>query len=122
MAYTRTFALNLGASATGLTLKAALRDTAGTIHATLRDLTGFTEDGGGVYGWTSAAIPAGYRGRVVFYVGTLAAASTFSGVTVKGALAINPGEAEKIEAAVDADAKVTTSNPAVQRNVTITET
>lgn len=97
MAYTYNAVLLLGSAQTGLsaTLRAALQDTSGTIHATLRDIsTGFIEIGGGIYQWSSSSIPDGYRGVVVFYTGTLASATDFTGVTLKTASPVSPQETE----------------------------
>ena len=99
MPYETTFALALGTGQTGLeaTLRAALIDDDGTIHATIRDIsTGFTEIGVGNYHWNYTAFPVGYRGSAVFYVGTVGAGSDFTGVTVKSISAINPEEFQDI--------------------------
>lgn len=101
MAYAASYTFD--GQATGLTasLRAALRDTAGTIHATLRDVSaGFLEIGGNLYQWSSASIPAGYRGAVVFYVGSVGAGSDFGGVAVKDAAPVNAGELERAELAL----------------------
>lgn len=88
MAYTYNATLLLGSSQTGLaaTLRAALMDTTGTVHATLRDIsTGFVEVGSGIYSWVYDSVPDGYRGAVVYYIGTLGVAANFVGVTLKTA-------------------------------------
>jgi hypothetical protein len=101
MPYTLSFNLNLGSSQTGLTLKAALMDTAGTIHATIRDIaTGFVEVGAGNYLWSYTLIPDGYRGCVVFYTGVLGVAANFAGVVVKTEISVNPEEAERVDVLV----------------------
>ncbi len=93
MAFTYNATLLLGSSQTGLTLKVALMDTTGTIHATIRDIsTGFVEIGSGLYSWVYASMPDDYRGCAVFYTGTLGVASTFSGVTLKTATSVTPEE------------------------------
>lgn len=99
MAYTYNATLMLGSSQTGLSLKAALIDAAGTIHATLRDITaGFYEVGGGMYSWVTASMPDGYRGTVVFYVGSLGPGATdFNSVTKKAATPVSPQEVENTD-------------------------
>jgi hypothetical protein len=80
-----TFTLALGSSQTGLaaSLRAALIDHSEVIHATERDIsTGFIDLTAGNYIWPYSP-PSGYAGAVVFYTGTLGAATDFDGVTVK---------------------------------------
>lgn len=86
--YTDNYQIPVGT--TGLALKAALSYADGTIHATARDLTGVVELGAGMYSWTYASHPDGFRGQVVFYTGTLAAAGNFSGVTIKAVADASP--------------------------------
>jgi hypothetical protein len=96
--YAETFALALGTSQTGLTLKAALVGTDGVIDAAKRDIaTGFTEHGLGNYQWVYGGFADGFRGSVVFYVGTLGAATDFSGVAVKASAAAGLVPAEIAE-------------------------
>lgn len=72
--------------------------TDGTIHATLRDIsTGFILIAGSHYLWSSSSIPDSYAGVVVFYVGTLGAASDFSGVTHKADSLLSPPETENTD-------------------------
>lgn len=77
--YTATIGIVLGASRTGLTLSAQLKDTAGT-NVGGAVSAGFVELGGGNYQWTYASFPDGFRGSVVF-----SAASV-----VQAAAAVNP--------------------------------
>jgi hypothetical protein len=98
MPFTYNATLLLGSSQTGLSLKAGLIDTAGVIHATHRDITaGFVEIGGGMYSWVYSSVPDGYRGSAVYYTGTLGAASSFSGVTLKTATPVAPEEFENAD-------------------------
>lgn len=88
--YTADISINLGASQTGLTLKAQLVNTVGAnvggeITAT------FTEIGLGQYLFHSTAFPDGHRGGIKFYTGTLPAG-------LKAFLAINPEELENTDA------------------------
>lgn len=86
---------------TGLTLYASLIDTAGTIHATLRDIaTGFTELGDGRYQWYSASIPDNYRGMAVFHTTAVGAGTDFSGVEIRAIQAINPEQHENVDVAL----------------------
>ena len=91
--YPRDFTFNLGAA--GLTAKAVLRASNGTLHATFRDVA-LAEIGGGVYHLTSTTFPSGYRGALVVYTGTLGVGTTLAGVTVKVGAAVNPEEGESI--------------------------
>lgn len=101
MSFAYNAALALGSSQTGLTLNAALMAYDGTIHATIRDVgTGFVEVGAGNYSWYYASAPAGYRGVVVYYTGTLGAATDFSGVTVKATTSLAPERGEYLDAPV----------------------
>lgn len=94
MAYSLSYSIDIGTA--GLTFKAALVHQA-TIHATFRDVTTtFYDDGQGQYEFFTAAIPSGYRGNIVFYVGTVGVATDFSGVTIKATGSVNPEEAEDI--------------------------
>lgn len=117
MAFTYNAVLLLGSSQTGLssTLRAALMDTTGTIHATHRDIsTGFVEVGGGNYSWVYALTPDSYRGAAVFYTGTLGGAATdFSGVTVKTASPVTPEEYGGLLDGAITDAKITMPAEAV---------
>lgn len=95
MAYTLDTVFNLGSSQTGLTLRAALTDTAGAL--TVKDVSsGFFEVGSGVYLFHYASFPDGHRGALVVYTGSIGVGTDFSGVVVKGAVAINPEEAESV--------------------------
>lgn len=111
MAYTASFSLDIGA--TGLTLKWALT-AAGTIHATLRDQTAtFYADAAGGYECLVTTLPDSYRGRIIFYTGTIGAASDFVGVTVKSSASINPSELE------NTDAKTSSRNATAPDNSSI---
>jgi len=81
-----------------LTLKAALQDSTGTIHATLRDLA-CTEVGQGFY-YITIAVPDGYVGSVFLYTGTLGVASNFSGVVLLAGGSIQPRELENLDVKV----------------------
>lgn len=94
MAFTAAYAFDAGS--TGLSLKAALVNTAGTPHATHRDLSaGFAEIGANKYAWSYESHPDGFRGTVVFYTGTLGSASSFSGVTVLATEVVEPPAAKR---------------------------
>lgn len=84
----QTLTMTVLLSQTGLTLKAAFQDTAGTIDATLRDEAA-SEVGGGLYSFTSANFPDNTRGRIVFYTGTIGGGSSFSGTTIRAGAGIN---------------------------------
>lgn len=87
---TASFILDLGVS--GLVLKAALVSE-GVIHATFRDVaTGFFDDGQGGYEFISEEFPSDYRGVIVFYVGTLGAATDFDGVTIQSRGSVEPSQ------------------------------
>lgn len=83
--YTLTVGINLGASQTGLTLKAQLFADGSPVGSEVT--TGFTEDGSGDYSWKYTAFPDGFRGIVKFYTGTLPSG-------YKARAVINPQEAE----------------------------
>lgn len=107
MAYTLDAALILGAGQTGLTdLRAQLVDTAGSDSGAAIS-TGFVEIGtSGSYLWHYAAFPDAHRGGVKFY--SLAASSV-----ILAFAAINPEEAENV------DAKVTTRATPAQVNAEV---
>jgi hypothetical protein len=86
MAYTLDFAINLGASQTGLVLKAQLVNTSGA-NVGSEITTTFTEIGFGQYLGHLTGIPDGHRGGVIFYTGSLPSG-------FKAFAAINPEEAE----------------------------
>lgn len=87
--YTLDIALALGSSQTGLTLSAQLVDTTGAnVGGAIG--TGFVEIGQGNYLWHYAAFPDGHRGGVKFS----------AGATLKAFVAINPEEAERVDAKV----------------------
>lgn len=90
--YTQDVAIILGASQTGLTLKAILVDSTGVAVGS-EITTGFTEIGGGNYLAHLTAIPDGHRGGVKFYTGTLPTG-------LKAFAAINPEDAENLDAKV----------------------
>lgn len=96
--YALSFSFDLGPRAIGLTLRAALV-AAGVIHSTFRDVTaGFHADGQGGYEFVTAAIPDGFRGVLVCYVGTVGMASALSGaVAIMARASVNPQEAENTE-------------------------
>jgi hypothetical protein len=94
MAYTYMALPLLGAGQTGLTIKAALYSQDGTIHATLRDLACTERAVPGTYLFRTASMPDDYEGTVVFYVGTLGAASDFSGVMKKHEMLVSPREVQ----------------------------
>jgi hypothetical protein len=85
MAYTLLIPINLGASQTGLSLKAQLFADGVAVGSEIT--TGFTEDGMGDYSWKYAGFPDDFRGIVKFYTGTLPSG-------YKARAAINPEEAE----------------------------
>jgi hypothetical protein len=87
MAYTLGIPINLGASQTGLTLKAQLFSAGVAVGGEVT--TGFTEDGMGDYSW-EGSIPDGFRGVVKFYAGSLPAG-------YKARAFINPQEAENTD-------------------------
>jgi hypothetical protein len=88
MAYTLLIPINLGASQTGLSLKAQLFADGVAVGSEIT--TGFTEDGLGDYNWKYAGFPDGFRGIVKFYTGTLPGG-------YKARAAINPEEAENTD-------------------------
>lgn len=90
MAYTLSVSLALGSGAEGSSLLARLVDSAGVV-VTDNIVTGFHPLGGGLWLWTYDAIPGGFRGAVVFLDAT--------GQSLAVA-AINPEEAERIDAYV----------------------
>ena len=65
MSYTTSIVIHLGASNTGLTLKAQLFNAAGAQQGA-DILTGFTELADGDYHWAHSAVPDGLRGYVKF--------------------------------------------------------
>src|SRR5437868_3365733 len=93
MSYALDFAITLGSSKTGLSLKATLLDTSGAAVAGQTDIaTGFVEILAGAYQWHYAGFPDGHRGAVVFHNGA------YAGSPVKLALSsINPEEAENTD-------------------------
>lgn len=84
--YTLDFAINLGASQTGLTLKAILVNSTGVVVGS-EITTTFTEIGLGQYLAHLTAIPDSFRGGIKFYTGTLPSG-------LRAFSAINPQEAE----------------------------
>lgn len=96
MAYNEFFNADIGT--TGLTLKAALQDSSGTIHASLRDLA-CTEIGQGFYRIT-IAVPDSYIGTVAFYTGTLGVSANFSGVVLLATTTVQPNEYENLDVKV----------------------
>ena len=91
MAYTLTAPASLGV--TGLTLKVSFVNTAGTLHATLRNLAATELGTTGIYTFTSAAVDDGYRGQMIWHTGT-ATTSAFAGCTVYAVAGVNPEELE----------------------------
>jgi hypothetical protein len=93
MAYPLSFSIGLGINKAAIAdLNAQLVDTAGSnVGAAIA--TGFVNIGSGFYLWYTAAIPAAHRGGVKFYS---AAAPT----VVLAFCAVNPEEAEYVDAAV----------------------
>lgn len=87
--YTLDIGIALGGSQTGLTLSAQLVDTTGA-NVGSAVTSGFVEIGAGNYLWHYAAFPDGHRGGVKFS----------AGATLKAFIAINPEEAERIDAKV----------------------
>jgi hypothetical protein len=87
--YTLDFSINLGASQTGLVLKAQLVNTVG-VNVGSEITTTFTEIGIGQYLAHLTAIPDGHRGGVKFYEGSLPSG-------LKAFAAINPEEAENTD-------------------------
>lgn len=95
MAYSLSTIVDAGTAS--LTLKASLA-AAGTIHATLRDITaGITDYGQGYYEFVSASIPDGYRGAVFFHTGDVGVGSDFSAVVIYAVASINPQEIENTD-------------------------
>ena len=93
MTYTLDFSLALGTGKAGLTdLRAQLVDTMGAAVGSAI-ATGFVEIGSGCYLWHATALPDGHRGGVKFY-------SNATPATVLAFGAINPEEAERVDAAV----------------------
>lgn len=91
MPYALEFSIALGSSQVGLTLEARLVDTAG-VNVGSAIAAGFFEHGLGNYQWLASAIPDGFRGSVRFQLA--------GGGTLKAIAAINPEEAERIDALV----------------------
>ncbi len=93
MSYMLDWSLSLGTGKAGLSdLRAQLVDTSGgAVGAAVS--TGFTEIGSGCYLWHVTAIPDGHRGGVKFF-------SAASPAAVLAFGAINPEEAERVDAAV----------------------
>lgn len=82
--YTVNRLLNLGATATGLTLSAQLYNTAGaTVGGAVA--AGFIEHGLGFYSWNYASVPDGFVGAIRFTSG--------GGVTLRQVDAIGPKDA-----------------------------
>lgn len=89
MTYTLSFGIALGPDHAALTLSAQLFDTTGA-NVGAAVTTGFVERGQGNYLWTYASIPDGFRGGVDFS----------SGGVLLTTGAVNPEEAERIDAKV----------------------
>jgi hypothetical protein len=84
--YTLDFSINLGASQTGLTLKAILVNSS-NVDVGSEMTSGFSEIGFGQYLFHCTTIPDAHRGGIKFYTGTLPTG-------LKAFAAINPQEAE----------------------------
>ena len=99
MTYTLDFALSLGSGKAGLAdLRAQLVDTGGaSVGAAVS--TGFVEIGAGNYLWHYAAIPDSHRGGVKFY-------SNATPATVLAFGALNPEEAENVDAKISTELDV----------------
>jgi hypothetical protein len=99
MAYTLDISLALGSAKSGLTdLRGQLVDTAGSNVGSAIS-SGFTEIGAGNYLWHYASFPDGHRGGVKFY-------SNAAPSTTLAFAAINPEEAENVDAKVSSRAAV----------------
>lgn len=92
MAYTFNCPIDIGT--TGLTLKALLLDTSGTVHATLRNLA-CSELADGFYQFSTALTPDGYTGGVYFYTGTYT--SALSDIDILATTGIRPQEQENAD-------------------------
>jgi len=98
MAYTLDFCLSLGTARTGLTdLRAQLYTAAAGVVVPVGSAisAGFVElaAGSGCYHWHCATIPDSHRGGVYFY-------SAATPATLLGACALNPEEAENLDAKI----------------------
>lgn len=82
---------------TGLTLKALLLDTSGTVHASLRNLA-CSELADGFYQFSTLLTPDGYRGGVYFYTGTYT--SALSDIDMLATVGIRPEEQENCDVKV----------------------
>ena len=101
MTYTLDFGLTLGTGKAGLTdLRAQLVDTMGAAVGSAI-ATGFAEVGSGCYLWHYASIPDAHRGGVAIY-------SAATPATILAFGAINPEEAERVDAVLAAIADVPT--------------
>ena len=84
MAYSLTFAIALGGSQTGFSLKTTLVGTEALFVRTHREIAcGLVEIGADNYSWFYDGFPNSFTGTVVIYVGTLDAADDFDGVSIK---------------------------------------
>lgn len=92
MAYTFNCPIDIGT--TGLTLKALLLDTSGTVHASLRNLA-CSELADGFYQFSTALTPDGYTGGVYFYTGTYT--STLSDIDILATVGLRPQETENAD-------------------------
>lgn len=92
MAYTLDFAIVLGSTKTGLTLNAQIVDTAGADTGAAIN-SGFTEIGNGNYLLHLTTIPDDHRGGIKFYEDGVPG-------TILAFAAINPEEAENLDASV----------------------
>jgi hypothetical protein len=90
MAYASCTSIALGASQTGLTLKAQLVDADG-VNVGSEITTGFTEIANGYYLWYYDGFPDGHRGGVKFLT---------TGNVFKAFHSINPEEGENLDAKV----------------------
>lgn len=82
---------------TGLTLKALLIDTSGTVHASLRNIA-CSEMADGFYQFSSASIPDSYAGSILFYTGTYT--SALSDIDILAADVLNPRITENCDVKV----------------------
>jgi hypothetical protein len=89
------FAIGLGASYAGQTLRRTLLDSSGVMVTGQKDLTtGFVEIGGGEYLLNYAALPDDHYGTLVIHIGSVGAATNFADVEVVAMAPIAPNVAQ----------------------------
>lgn len=92
MAYPIPVTADIGTA--GLTLLATFRDTSGTIHASLRNLS-TTEIADGFYQFYTTLAPDGYLGAILFHTGTYT--SGIGDIDILAAISVNPRELENAD-------------------------